>query len=233
MEIPLYLAMTAAEFTFCPSLPERIAWMACHFSPYGTGLSGIPDALPPESIVIVNDRIPVCSHDPSVILSQLQTLLEAYPTHGILLDFQRPDCPQAARIAAAVTENCNCPVAVSELYAGDLPCAVFLAPVPANKRPAEHFPSWSGREIWLEAALEGICVHLDSHGSTFSPMDYKCADPLPLFDPQLHSHYRMDFSEDCAHFYIQRTRDDLTELLRDAKAYNVTKAIGLYQELQP
>lgn len=233
MEIPLYLAMTAAEFTFCPSLPERIAWMACHFSPYGTGLSGIPDALPPESIVIVNDRIPVCGHDPSVISSQLQTILESQQVCGILLDFQRPDCPQAAEIAAAVTKNCSCPVAVSELYAVDLPCAVFLSPVPANKRPAEHFEPWSGREIWLEAALEGVCIHLDFHRSVSSPMDYPCADPLSLFDPQLHSHYRMDISEDCADFYIQRTKDDLTALLQDAKAYNVTKAIGLYQELRP
>ncbi|MBE6986795.1 MAG: hypothetical protein E7433_05160 [Ruminococcaceae bacterium] len=233
MEIPLYLAMTAAEFTFCPSLPERIAWMACHFSPYGTGLSGIPDALPPESIVIVNDRIPVCGHDPSVISSQLQTILESQQVCGILLDFQRPDCPQAAEIAAAVTKNCSCPVAVSELYAVDLPCAVFLSPVPANKRPTEHFEPWSGREIWLEAALEGVCIHLDFHGSAFSPMDYPCADPLSLFDPHLHSHYRMDISEDSADFYIQRTKDDLTALLQDAKAYNVTKAIGLYQELRP
>lgn len=233
MEIPLYHAMTAAEFTVCPSLPERIAWMACHFSPYGTGLSGIPDALPPESIVILNDRIPVCGHKPSVILSQLQTILKAQQVCGILLDFQRPDCTQAAEIAAAVTKNCSCPVAVSELYAGDLPCAVFFSPVPANKRPAEHFAPWSGREIWLEAALEGVCIHLDAHGSVFSPMDYKHTDPLPLFDPQLHSHYRIDLSEDSADFYIQRTKDDLTALLQDAKAYNVTKAIGLYQELRP
>ena len=231
MEIPLYLAMTAAEFTFCPSLPERIAWMACHFSPYGTGLSCIPDALPPGSILIVNDRIPVCGHNPSVIVSQLQTILETQSVHGILLDFQWPDCPQAAEIAAAVSQNCNCPVGVSELYAADLPCAVFLPPVPANKRPQDHFQPWTGREIWLEAALEGVCIHLNAHGSVFSPMDYKYGDPLPFFDPQLCSHYRMDLSEDCATFYIQRTKDDLTALLHDAKVYNVTKAIGLYQEL--
>ena len=233
MEIPLYLAMTAAEFTFCPSLPERIAWMACHFSPYGTGLSGIPDCLPPGSIVIVNDRIPVCGHDPYLILSQMQGLMETNPIHGILLDFQRPDCPRAAEIATAVAENCSCPVAVSELYARDLPCAVFLSPVPANKRPEDHFLPWSGREIWLEMAMEGVCIHLDSHGSVFSPMNYKCTDSLPLHDCQLHSHYRIDLSEDCADFSIQRTKGDLTALLQDVKAYNVTKAIGLYQELKP
>lgn len=233
MEIPLYLAMTAAEFTFCPSLPGKIAWMACHFSPYGTGLSCIPDTLPPESIVIVNDRIPVCGHDPAVILSQLQSLLNEYPIHGILLDFQRPNCPQAAEIAATVAQNCNCPVAVSELYVKDLPCAVFLSPVPANKRPSDHFLPWAGREIWLEAALDGVCIHLDTQGSVFSPMDYTYSDPLPLFDPQLNSHYRINLSEDCVDFYIQRSKDDLTALLQDAKAYHVTKAIGLYQELRP
>ena len=47
MAIRQYLAMTAAEMTQAGSLPRHSAWMACHFSPYSTGLTNLPDRLPP------------------------------------------------------------------------------------------------------------------------------------------------------------------------------------------
>ena len=46
MAIGRYFAMTAAEIRGCSALPAGIAWMACHFSPYGTGLSNLPPELP-------------------------------------------------------------------------------------------------------------------------------------------------------------------------------------------
>ena len=42
MAIRQYLAMTAAEMTQAGSLPRHAAWMACHFSPYSTGLTNLP-----------------------------------------------------------------------------------------------------------------------------------------------------------------------------------------------
>ena len=45
MGLPLYLAMTAAELSAAEALPRKMAYMACHFSLYGTGLSNIPEQL--------------------------------------------------------------------------------------------------------------------------------------------------------------------------------------------
>ena len=77
MPIPCYLALTAAEFANANQLPEKIAWMACHFSCYGTGLSNFPEDLPGGSVIILNDRTPPDKHDPQRILEQLQQLVEA------------------------------------------------------------------------------------------------------------------------------------------------------------
>ena len=71
MPLPIYLAMTAAEFRQNPAISGKIGWMACHFSPYGTGLSNCPTELPPGSMLILNDRTPVCGHDPALIAAQL------------------------------------------------------------------------------------------------------------------------------------------------------------------
>ena len=43
MVIRPFLAMTAAEIRANPDISSPIGWMACHFSPYGTGLSNLPE----------------------------------------------------------------------------------------------------------------------------------------------------------------------------------------------
>ena len=88
MALPLYLALTAAEFQNCSSLPEHAAWMACHYSPYGLGLSNIPKDLPQGSMLILNDRTPPCRHDPELIARQLGEIAERFQCGGVLLDFQ-------------------------------------------------------------------------------------------------------------------------------------------------
>ena len=68
MAIACYLAMTAAEFSVCTSLPPHIGWLACHFSSSGPGLSNMPKALPPDSVLIVDDSTPFHDHRADVIL---------------------------------------------------------------------------------------------------------------------------------------------------------------------
>ena len=72
MALTLYLAMTAAELQNCRQIPEHIAWMACHFSPYSSGISNVPVQLPAGSVLILNDRIPPQGHDPELVARQLQ-----------------------------------------------------------------------------------------------------------------------------------------------------------------
>ena len=49
MAISIYLAASPAQISKMERFPEKLAWMACHFSPYGTGLSNLPASLPPLS----------------------------------------------------------------------------------------------------------------------------------------------------------------------------------------
>lgn len=71
MEIPLFLAMTAAEFRIAAEIPAHPAWMACHFSAYGTGISNLPRELPAGAMLMLNDRTPICGHDPEDVAKPL------------------------------------------------------------------------------------------------------------------------------------------------------------------
>jgi len=231
MEIECYLAMTAAEMGQTEPLPPRIAWMSCHFSPYGRDLSNLPDKLPENSLLILNDRTPWWNHDCGRILAQLEERLESLSCAGLLLDFQRPDIQEVAELAQMLSEQLPCPVGVSELYAKGLSCPVFLPPMPLLETPEEYLRPWQGRELWLDLAPECSQIRLSARGSTAIPLPFS---PPPEFwhrDEQLHCRYTVEVSSDWAALTLYRTREDLVSLLKEAQGYGVTTAVGLWQEL--
>ena len=114
MAIPLYLAMTAAEFSGCNTLPSNPAWMSCRFSPGGNGLSNLPSSLPPGTLLILDDQTPPDGHDTALIRQQLMEIIDANHCAGLLLDFQRPDIPQTTQIVKELL-SLPCPVCVSHL----------------------------------------------------------------------------------------------------------------------
>lgn len=229
MGFHFYCAMTAAEILRNHSLPPGIAWMACHFSPYDSGLSNLPASLPQESMLIVNDRTPVHNHSPELIVEQLCRALERLQFSCILLDFQRADQPCTAAIAKAIVDTVPCPVGVSVPYAADLPCPVFLPPVPLLVAPEAYLSKWSGREIWLDTAPEAQLATVNRSGTTFS------AAPMPdsdgMEDPVLHCRYRISVTPEQIRFHLCRTMPCLRALLHDAASYGVTAAVGLFQEV--
>lgn len=231
MALPVYLAMTAAEFRSAEALPEHAAWMACHFSCYGTGLSNLPEQLPAGAMVILNDRTPVFGHDPELIAKQLSEIVACSNSGGVLLDFQRPDCPQTANIVKSIVTALSCPVAVTEAYAEELDCPIFLSPPPLCKPLAEHIIPWKDREIWLEVALDSQTITVTPDGSHFSPSFP--ADPQEPSFPEdaLFCRYHTDVFEDQAVFTLFRTREMLDTLLQEAERLGVCRAVGLYQEL--
>ncbi len=229
MAIPLYLAMTAAEFSSTAEQPEDLAWMACHFSPYGTGLTNVPDELPPKALLIVNDRTPIYGHDPKRILEILKESVVRLDCWGVLLDFQRPDYTEAKEIAAAL-QALPCPVAVSELYAKDLDCPVFLPPVPPQMTVKEYLLPWQHRPVWLEAALSSSVIAVTESGCTHTPLAQHENVPCPHTDPVLHCHYRIEVTDKAAHFTLRRTKEDTAALLEEAEKHGVICAVGLYQE---
>lgn len=230
MTLPLYLAMTAAEISTAAELPPKVAYMACHFSPYTSGLSNLPRTLPDSCILILNDRIPLQGHDPNRIASQLMELTDVHRPTAILLDFQRAECGEAHTIAKAILDTLSCPVGISEQFAKDLSCPVFLSPPPLHLSLETYIAPWHGREIWLEAALDCRRFTVTEKSSICDPCPIPTT-PLPFSDSKLHCHYQANVSPERILFYLCRTAEDLHRLLQEAQKLGVTKAIGLHQEL--
>lgn len=229
MAITGYLAMTAAEFRNFPAKKQPIAWMACHFSPYGTALSNLPTVLPEGSLLILNDRTPICGHDPELIGCQLALLTEKFSCGGLLLDFQRPDEPETAALVKHLLQHLPCPTAVSHFYSKELDCPVFLPPVPIDAPVEEYLTPWAGRDIWLDVSLDGCALELTESGCTQKSL----SDPIEggHADEALCCHYQIEITPTSAVFRLHRTESDLTQLLRRAEPLGVTHAVGLYQEL--
>ena len=226
MALPLYLAQTRCEMGGNSPVPTFCAYMSVHFSPGGTGLSNFPEALPPGAMLILDDSTPISGHDPERIVKELSGLMEQHQCESLLRDFQRPGYPALAALAQAVSDTLPCSVGVSEIYAAGLSCPVFLSPVPPDRPLRKHLAPWTGREIWLEAALEGLKLTLTENGCATAPLhDFP---EQGLKDSRLHCHYTI---ESPATFHIWRTWDDLDALLAEAKIAGVTRAIGLWQEL--
>lgn len=232
MSINCYLAMTAGEFCSGAALPQHMAWMACHFSCYGKGLSNLPKHLPQGSLVILNDRTPFFNHDSKIIAEQLEVILEKNEIFGFLLDFQRPGCSEVRELAAYLTEQLPCPVAVSDLYAKGIDSPVFLSAVPPHRPLKEHLHPWEGRDVWLEVAPENEIATVTEKGSHFLSLPPEALVAPSFFAPELHCHYRTKILQNQVEFTFSRRKEDIPQLLTEAGSSGVSLAVGLYQQLR-
>ena len=232
MAIPRYLAMTAAEIQQASPLPHRVCWMSCLFSPYTTALSNLPKQLPPQSLVMVTDLTPINGHDPDACAAQLIQLVKQFHIQGIVFDFQRPEQPDAASFLKAITAVLPCPCAISEPYAADASCPVFVSPPPLHASLEDHLKRWQEREIWLELAAYETKIILTEAGSEVLTLPSGVHEGTCHEDRELHCHYSITLSDKDAHFQLWRTATDLDLLLEEAEQYHVTNAIGLYQEFE-
>ena len=231
MGIPCYLAMTGAEMENTEVFPRYSGWMACHFSPYGTGLSNLPDDLPPNALLILNDRIPIYGHDSDIICQQLAQCITHFHCRGLLLDFQQNGNKELQQLVCHLATQISCPVAVSVPYAACEGCAVFLPPIPPSDALADALAPWKGREIWLEVALDGEIITLAEHGAESVPLPYPDLTVQSFCDEQLHCHYRVNLTDDRAEFTLWRTAEDLQALIIEAEKLGVKATVGPYQEL--
>ncbi len=224
MALPVYLAMTPQEIAACPQLPEHIAWLACHFSPYGTGLAGLPQGLPPGSLLILDDRIPVWHHDPALVARQLAEAVEQTEAAGVLVDFQGRSS-RLKDIAAAVLEA----IPTAAVTAGLLDeGAVLVPPIPPGEIPADCLKPWEERDIWLELSPSPIQITVDEKGSRSAPY----TGPLPetvFRDEALCCSYGTEVFHDRGVFTLFRTAEDIKALLQ---AVPNIHPVGLYQELK-
>lgn len=221
MAITLYLAMTATEFAESEALPPKVGGMVCQDL---TEISRLPEG----SLLILSDQAPICGQE---IVTKLRQAVEAWDCSSILLDFQKPDIPEQAALAAQLVRDLSCPVAVSDLYAGGLDCPVFLSPCPHHVHLREHIQPWEGRELWLDLAADAETILLTPQGVSISPLS------LPDFpeechqDEKLHCHYRIETGKDSARFLLWRTREDLASLAQEGEALGIQTLVGLFQEL--
>lgn len=231
MGLPLNLAMTPAEMFSAKALPEKIAWMACHFSPYGEGLTNIPDLLPAGSMLILNDRMPCQGHSSDLAAHQLNDAVSRLDCESVLLDFQRPPDAESEAMAAAIVRALSCPAAVPVHYAEKLGCPVFLPPAPLHVPLEEYLRQYQKQEIWLEAALcqETICV--TASGTAYSPQLPPDGLTGGHYDDILCCQYLTKIAPDEVRFTLFDTLQTLSRKLEQAQTLGAVRAVGLYQQL--
>ena len=229
MGIPCYLAMTAAEMAKKSDFPEDPAWMACHFSPYGTGLSNLPRHLPDGAVLTVNDITPIHGHDPDRIWEELAHCAQRFQCRAVVLDFQRGENPETKALVSALC-TLPCHLVIAEAYARE-DKAVLLPPVPLSTPLEDCLAPWTDREIWLEPALDGEIITLTEQGATCTPLPYPDPAGTGFREETLHCHYRTRVTDSCAEFTLWRTAEDLYDLTEEAERLGVTALMGLYQEL--
>lgn len=230
MGITCNLAMSAGEFFRHNPLPQALGWMACHFSPYGSGLSNLPTSLPDGALLILDDSTPIVAHDPERICRELLQTVQSHKCSAVLLDFERAPTPRAEAVVHEILRTLPCPVGVSSAYAALRECAVFVPPVPPDVAIDTHLAPWRGREIWMEIVPSALTLTVTRSGCL------REAGTPPLrgeafFDERLCCHYAVRVMHDSLRFFLTRTASDLAELLARSEALGVTRAVGLYQEL--
>jgi hypothetical protein len=225
-----YLAYTAGELQG-GTQEGKLAYMACHFSLYTTGLSNLPEKMPAGSMLILNDQIPISGHAPHRIADQLQETMESFSCDSLLLDFQRPGNEETAQLCHLLAAQMNCPLGISHHYASSIDCAVFLPPPLLDMPLLEHIKPWQGRKIWLEAALEAAEFTITADGCKVSPLPYEPPQGESFIDEALHCRYRCEVDSSEIRFHLYRTADQLDALMEEAASLGIEKAIGLYQQL--
>jgi len=231
MVLPLYLAVTGAEMSAFSVIPSPIAYMACTFSPYTQGLTNIPDRLPEGSMLILTDRMPCQGHSADLAAQQIADAAERLGIESVLLDFQRPRTPESEVMVQAIVRSLPCPVAVTADYAADLTCPVFLSPAPLHVPLEKHVAPWSGREIWLEAALEQEDITVTEKEALYTPQFPPDGLTDGFFDECLCCHYQTRIESNRITFTLFDTAESLKKKLEHAHSLGITRAVGLWQEL--
>ena len=168
---------------------------------------------------------------PGLVAQQLLETVEKFHCESLLLDFQRPHSPEIEQMVQAIQAALPCPLALPPAYAPNCDGPVFLPPCPLHIPLEEYLSCWSGREIWLEAALCQEDVRITSEGSVYIP--HFPSDGLQggFFDQTLCCNYRSAIEEDAICFTLFDTNESLSKKLDRAQALEVNRAVGLWQEL--
>ena len=228
MAIVRYLAMTGAEFCSCTQYPPHIGWLACHFSPSGTGLSNIPKAMPAGSLLIVDDSLPFADHDPKLICQQLQQTIQDLDIHAIVLDFQRCHEPLLQSLAELLQKELPCPVFAPPEYAKN--GAIFLPPCPLHTPVDFYLKPYKNRQILLDTTPFSEIINVTQNGASYHTILPQTFDGNDHWDQRLYCHYKIAVQGHCVSFTLQRNKEAFSEWRAYVEGLGVAAMIGLYQE---
>ena len=227
MALPLYLAMTRQEMEYAPALPR---YPGCFF-PDGPGLCDLPHVLPPESLLILTDRIPWRGQAPAPVAAQIAEAAKRLECGCVLLDLEKDPSEFAADVAKILSEVLPCPLAAPPGFADDSDCAVFLPPCPLHVPLAEYLHPWQGQEVWLDVTMQQETITVMPEGTRYGSPTPADRQDGGWFDEILLCRCITKMAEDQVQFLLFDTPDTLKLKLEQAAALGVTKAVGLYQEL--
>lgn len=230
MSIPLYLAMTAADFFRCAEIPPHIAWMSLHFSPSGPGLSNLPGVLPQGSMVILDDQIPWNGHSHQQVCKELRGLLQTRKLNSLLLDFERPPKPETLALSQMILSLCKeigCSIGLPKAYRTTGEGALFLPPHPSHLSP-DKLPA-EGAEVWLEAAPGGLTADILPDRVLLEEGPPLPLSGVPVFmNPALHCCYTSVPTSQGIRVRLFDTKRTMEAKAAIWERLGVTRLIGLY-----
>ncbi len=232
MVLPIYLAMTFAQ-VYSKKPDHPIVWMGASFSSNHTGLSNLPEALPPSSVLLVDDRIIPEEHDPERIIEELLRCKEQTCFESIILDFQNPYNKPCVQMAEHIAQALPCSVAVTPPYKDLSHGPILLPPHPPDIPFDEYTEPYSGRELWLEVTTENTVLTLTESGCTVhTEQQDEFTEPM-FTDEQLCCSYHIKVTENNAVFSLFHRIEDLEQLSKKYSHIGLKRMIGLYDDWMP
>lgn len=222
MAINFYLAMMAEEISNYASFPENTAFIYCPFD----AKADISRDIPPDVILVLTDSSPVKPE----LAEPVAHWIRRSCCKAVLLDFQLPEQKNSGLFARNLQQMLTCPVVISECYASDLDCPVFLSPLPHHRALQDHIAPWAGREIWLDIHPMSEQLLLTEQGAAIRTISDFYAAEHSHADSRLHCHYSIALEQNAANFTFWRTDEDWQALMEEMEQCGIHHAIGLYQE---
>jgi hypothetical protein len=206
--------------------------MACHFSPYGLGLSNLPRQLPEGAVILVSDRIPPGGHDAGVVVSQLEELAQQFHPKAIVLDLERTGDDFCAELAAKCDSISGTETVVAAAYAEGLQCSVFLGAAQLWTPAEQWLRPWSGRRIWAECVLQRALVRITEDGAVYRELPWEPPRQEVLADGQQAVVYGVREQADAVEVMLWRGKEQLALWMEKLEKLGVEHFLGLYQQLK-
>lgn len=199
MALPVYLALTEAEFRLLTRKPAHLVWMGIRFTESGT-LVGFPEVFPAGGILTVNDSSPLPKKCPPEAIKILQQWVEQFRPSAVLMDMQRSGA--APEVMKALSKGLPCPVGRVGPVRRHFAWAGAAAANPLVPGPGRFLGALGGPGNLAGNLAPGAGRPADGNGSGHSlrpgvPRGAGTSRPMqPLYDSERAGFYRIPLPSD-------------------------------------